>query len=104
MSNLRNVAVVGYAQAPFVPCNVHQTATDMLYPQIKRALAACGVDREAIDYQVAGSADYVDGRVFGFVGAIEVMGAWPPKQDLHLEMDAGFAAYEDGGAGDDAAA
>jgi len=93
MSNLRNVAVVGYAQAPFVPCNVHQTATDMLYPQIKRALAACGVDREAIDYQVAGSADYVDGRVFGFVGAIEVMGAWPPKQDLHLEMDAGFAAY-----------
>ena len=93
MSKLRNVAVVGYAQAPYVSCDVHHTSTEMLYPQIRRALAACGVEREAIDYQVAGSADYVDGRVFGFVAAVDVMGSWPPKQDLHLEMDAGFAAH-----------
>jgi acetyl-CoA acetyltransferase len=93
MTKLRNVAVVAYAQAPFVACDVHHTATEMLYPQIRRALAACGVEREAIDYQVAGSADYVDGRVFGFVAAVDVMGSWPPKQDLHLEMDAAFAAY-----------
>jgi len=93
MSKLRNVAVVAYSQAPFVPCDVHHTSTEMLYPEIRKALAACGVEREAIDYQVAGSADYVDGRVFGFVAAVDVMGSWPPKQDLHLEMDAGFAAH-----------
>lgn len=93
MSKLRNVAVVAYAQAPYVTVDVHHTSTEMLYPQIRRALADAGVEREAIDYQVAGSADYVDGRVFGFVAAVDVMGSWPPKQDLHLEMDAGFAAH-----------
>ncbi len=93
MSELRNVAVVGFAQAPIVACDAHRTATEMLYPQVKRALAECGVEREAIDYQTAGSADYIDGRPFGFVAALDVMGAWPPKQDSHLEMDAAFAAY-----------
>jgi len=93
MARLRNVAVVGFAQAPIVARDEHRIATEMLYPEIRRALAACGVERDAIDYQVAGSADYMDGRPFGFVTALDVMGAWPPRQDLHLEMDAAFAAY-----------
>ena len=58
-----------------------------------QALAECGVERDAIDYQIAGSADYIDGRPFGFVAALDVMGSWPPRQDLHLEMDAAFCAY-----------
>ena len=93
MSKLRNVAVVAYAQAPFIPCDVHRTSTEVLYPQVMRALAEAGVERDAIDYQVVGSADYCDGRVFGFVAAVDVLGSWPPKQDLHLEMDAAFAAH-----------
>jgi acetyl-CoA acetyltransferase len=91
--NLRNIAVVGFAQAPIVARDPHRTAQEMLYPQVVKALAACGVERGAIDYQVAGSSDYIDGRPFGFVTALDVMGAWPPVQDLHLEMDAAFAAY-----------
>jgi acetyl-CoA acetyltransferase len=90
---LRNVAVVGFAQAPIVACDEHHTAQEMLYSQVRQALAECGVERDAIDYQVAGSADYIDGRPFGFVAALDVMGSWPPRQDLHLEMDAAFAAY-----------
>ncbi len=93
MTKLRNVAVVGFAQAPIVARDEHRTAQEMLYPQVRRALAECGVERREIDYQVAGSADYIDGRPFGFVAALDVMGAWPPTQDLHLEMDAAFAAY-----------
>lgn len=93
MSNLRNIAVVGFAQAPIVARDPHHTAQEMLYPQVRRALADCGVERTDIDYQVAGSSDYIDGRPFGFVAALDVMGAWPPVQDLHLEMDAAFAAY-----------
>jgi len=93
MTKLRNVAVVGFAQAPIVARDEHHTAQEMLYPQVRRALADCGVERGEIDYQVAGSADYIDGRPFGFVSALDVMGAWPPSQDLHLEMDAAFAAY-----------
>jgi acetyl-CoA acetyltransferase len=93
MKNLRNVAVVGFAQQPVVSRDEHRTTHEMLYPTVRQALADCGVDRDAIEYQVAGSTDYMDGRPFGFVMALDVMGSWPPRQDLHLEMDAAFAAY-----------
>ncbi len=93
MTSLRNVAVVGFAQAPIVAHDAHRMATEMLYPVVRQALAQCGVERDAIDYQTAGSADYIDGRPFGFVAALDVMGTWPPRQDSHLEMDAAFAAY-----------
>lgn len=93
MTSLRNVAVVGFAQAPIVAHDPHLTAPEMLYPVVRAALAQCGVERDEIEYQTAGSADYIDGRPFGFVAALDVMGTWPPRQDSHLEMDAAFAAY-----------
>ena len=93
MTNLRNVAVVGFAQAPIVAHDAHRMAPEMLYPVVRDALAQCGVERDAIDYQSAGSADYIDGRPFGFVAALDAMGTWPPRQDSHLEMDAAFAAH-----------
>jgi acetyl-CoA acetyltransferase len=93
MTKLRNVAVVGFAQAPIVAHDAHRMAPEMLYPVVRDALAQCGVTRDDIDYQTAGSADYIDGRPFGFVAALDVMGTWPPRQDSHLEMDAAFAAH-----------
>jgi len=93
MSRLRNIAVVAFSQAPIVTRDEHRVASEILYPEVRSALDQCDVERAAIDYQVAGSADYIDGRPFGFVTALDVMGSWPAKQDLHLEMDAAFAAY-----------
>lgn len=93
MSPLRNVAVVSFAEAPLVACDEHHTAQELLYVQVRRALEAAGVARDDVDFQAAGSADYVDGKPFGFVQALDVMGSWPPRQDSHLEMDAAFAAY-----------
>jgi acetyl-CoA acetyltransferase len=93
VSTLRNVAVVGFAQAPIVARDEHRMATEMLYPVVRAALAQCSVGRADIDYQIAGSTDYMDGRPFGFVAALDVTGSWPAKQDLHLEMDAAFGAY-----------
>jgi acetyl-CoA acetyltransferase len=90
---LRNVAVVGFAQMPTVARDEHRMSTEMLYPVVREALAQVGVERDAIDYQVSASTDYADGRPFGFVAALDVMGSWPPRQDLHLEMDGSFAAY-----------
>jgi acetyl-CoA acetyltransferase len=92
-TKLRNVAVVGFAQLPTVARDEHRMATEMLYPVVREALAQVGVERDAIDYQVSASTDYMDGRPFGFVAALDVMGSWPPRQDLHLEMDGAFAAY-----------
>ena len=81
MAGLRNVAVVAFAQAPVVARDERRVATEILYPQVRRALADCGVERDAIDYQVAGSSDYIDGRPFGFVAALDVTGSWPAKQE-----------------------
>jgi acetyl-CoA acetyltransferase len=93
MSALRNVAIVGFSQSRIVACDEHRTAPEELYVQVTRALAECGVERSAIDYQIGGSSDFVDGRAFGFTQVLDVMGAWPPVQDSHVEMDAAFAAY-----------
>jgi acetyl-CoA acetyltransferase len=93
MNKLRNVAIVGFAQLPVVARDEHRTATEMLFPVVRQAIADCGATQADIDYQIAGSTDYMDGRPFGFVAALDAMGAWPPRQDLHLEMDASFCAY-----------
>src|SRR5438034_9861836 len=93
MSRIRNISVVAFSQAPIVARDEHRVASEILYPEVRSALDQCDVERAAIDYQVAGSTDYIDGRPFGFVTALDVMGSWPAKQDLHLEMDAAFAAY-----------
>ncbi len=93
MSKLRNVAIVGFAQAPIVADDPHRTAPEMLYPVVKQALKNANVERKDIDYQCAGSSDYIDGRAFSFSQLMEVMGAWPPGQDSHGEMDAIWAAH-----------
>ena len=90
---LRNVAVVAFAQEPLVAHDEHRTAQELLYLTARRALAEASVERDAFDLQLAGSADYVDGKPFGFVQSLDVTGSWPPRQDSHLEMDAAFAAY-----------
>lgn len=90
---LRNVAIVGFSQGRIVDCDPHRTAPEELYVQVTRALSDCGVERSQIDYQIGGSTDFIDGRAFGFTQVLDVMGAWPPVQDSHLEMDAAFAAY-----------
>ncbi len=93
MSSLRQVAVVGFALEPLVAHDAHRTAQELLYGAVRRTLADAGIERDAIDVQLAGSADYVDGKPFGFVQSLDVTGSWPPRQDSHLEMDAAFAAY-----------
>ena len=93
MSTLRNVAIVGFAQLPVVARDEHHVTTDMIYMAVRQALTNCGVEPGAIEYQISGSTDYTDGRPFGFAAALDAMGCWPPKQDLHLEMDAAFCVY-----------
>src|SRR5438046_8186858 len=93
MSRLRNIAVVAFSQAPIVARDEHRIASEILYPEVRSALDQCDVERAAIDYQVAGCTHSIAGRRCGLVTALDVMGSWPAKQDLHLEMDAAFAAY-----------
>jgi acetyl-CoA acetyltransferase len=89
------VAVVGFAQSP---CRVREDATtsgvEMLVPVFAEVLGATGLTRSDIGFWCSGSSDYLAGRAFSFVSAVDAIGAVPPTMESHVEMDAAWALYE----------
>jgi acetyl-CoA acetyltransferase len=57
-------------------------------------LDQAGLTIEDIGFTVSGSADYLLGRPFSFVSALDGVGAWPPICESHVEMDGAWALYE----------
>jgi acetyl-CoA acetyltransferase len=88
-------AVVGFAQSP---CRVREDATtsgvEMLVPIFAEALGGCGLTKSDIGFWCSGSSDYLAGRAFSFVSAVDAIGAVPPAMESHVEMDAAWALYE----------
>jgi acetyl-CoA acetyltransferase len=66
----------------------------MLAPTIADALAAARLDRRDVGFTVSASCDYLGGRPFSFVTALDAVGAWPPIRESHVEMDGAWALYE----------
>lgn len=89
----RDVAIVSFAQAPSSP-EVADTEAQMLFPVIEEAVARSGLTRRDIGFTCSGSADYLAGASFAFVGNLEAVGAWPPISESHVEMDGAWALYE----------
>ena len=89
----RDVAIVSFAQAP-ARASVQETETQMLYPVVTEAIERSGIPRREIGFTCSGSADYLAGAPFAFVGNLEATGAWPPISESHVEMDGAFALYE----------
>jgi acetyl-CoA acetyltransferase len=89
------VAVVGFAQAP---CRVREDVTtsgvEMLVPIFAEVLRATGLTKADIGFWCSGSSDYLAGRAFSFVQAVDAIGAVPPTMESHVEMDAAWALYE----------
>jgi acetyl-CoA acetyltransferase len=89
------VAVVGFAQSP---CRVRSDATtggvEMLVPIFADVFRATGLARSDIGFWCSGSSDYLAGRAFSFVQAVDAIGAVPPIMESHVEMDGAWALYE----------
>jgi acetyl-CoA acetyltransferase len=90
-----DVAVIGFAEAP----NVRRTdgttnGVEMLVPIFREVLDETGLDRTDIGFWCSGSSDYLAGRAFSFVSAVDAIGAFPPVMESHVEMDGAFALYE----------
>jgi acetyl-CoA acetyltransferase len=66
----------------------------MLMPVVRDALGAVGLTKRDVGFFVSGSSDYLQGAPFAFVHALDAIGAWPPIQESHVEMDGAFALYE----------
>jgi len=91
---MRDVAVVSFAQAPSVRADAERNEVEMLMPVIAEAVERSGIPRKEIGFTVSGSSDYLCGQAFSFVTALDAVGAWPPIQESHVEMDGAWALYE----------
>jgi acetyl-CoA acetyltransferase len=92
---MREVAIVSFAQTPQVR---HSDATtngvELLVPIFAEVLGALGLTKADIGFWCSGSSDYLAGRAFSFISAIDAIGPVPPINESHVEMDAAWALYE----------
>jgi acetyl-CoA acetyltransferase len=90
---MRDVAIVSFAQSP-ARTDVSETESQLLFPVVAGAIEQSGIPRKEIGFTCSGSADYLAGASFAFVGNLEATGAWPPISESHVEMDGAWALYE----------
>lgn len=88
------VAVIGHAQSPCPPDAGTTSGVEMLVPVFREVLAQARMSRQDVDFWCSGSSDYLAGRAFSFVSAVDAIGAYPPIVESHVEMDAAWALYE----------
>ena len=92
---MTDVAVVGFAQSPVVRHGQGTTSgVEMLVPIFAEVLESTGLAKGDIGFWCSGSSDYLAGRAFSFVSAVDAIGAFPPIMESHVEMDGAWALYE----------
>ena len=93
---MTDVAVIGFAQSPVERANDAATTNgvEMLVPIFAEVLQSTGLTKDDIGFWCSGSSDYLAGRAFSFVSAVDAIGAVPPVAESHVEMDAAWALYE----------
>ena len=91
---MRDVAVVGHAQRQTSRFDGSPTMVEMLVPIFSELYASTGLAKSDIGFWCSGSSDYLAGRSFSFVQSVDAIGALPPVNESHVEMDAAWALYE----------
>ncbi len=88
------IAIVSYAELPPRPSYAERGEVELVAPVITEALEAVGLTRRDIGFACSGSCDYLVGRPFSFVTAVDALCPWPPMRESHVEMDGAWALYE----------
>jgi acetyl-CoA acetyltransferase len=91
---MREVAVVGFAQRQMKEMDGSPTCVEILVPIFAELFEQTGWTKSDIGFWCSGSSDYLAGRSFSFVSAVDAIGALPPVNESHVEMDAAWALYE----------
>lgn len=91
---MRSVAVVGFAQRQMREFDGSPNCVELLVPILGELWEQTGWSKADIGFWCSGSSDYLAGRSFSFVTAIDALGAVPPISESHVEMDAAWALYE----------
>ncbi|QIK76665.1 thiolase domain-containing protein [Nocardioides piscis] len=91
---MRDVAVVGFAQRQMLEFDGSPTCVELLVPLFEECYAQTGWTRRDVGFWCSGSSDYLAGRSFSFVQAVDAIGVIPPVNESHVEMDLAWAMYE----------
>jgi acetyl-CoA acetyltransferase len=91
---MRDVAVVGFSQRQMKEFDGSPTCVELLVPIFADLFEQTGWTKDDIGFWCSGSSDYLAGRSFSFVSAVDAIGALPPVMESHVEMDAAWALYE----------
>lgn len=91
---MRDCAVVAFAQRQMREFDGSPTCVELLVPIFAECYEQTGFTRQDIGFWCSGSSDYLAGRSFSFVSAVDAIGALPPVNESHVEMDAAWALYE----------
>src|SRR5437588_4122929 len=93
--NVADIAVVGFAHAPHVRRTDGTTnGVEMLMLCFAELYEDLGITKSDIGFWCSGSSDYLAGRAFSFISAIDAIGPVPPINESHVEADAAWALYE----------
>ena len=90
---MREVAIVSFSQLPSADV-IHADEPELVQPVTSEAMRQVGLTQDDIGFTCSGSTDYLPGRPFSFVAAVDGLKAWPPIRESHVEMDGAFALYE----------
>ena len=91
---MRPVSIAGFAQLPQVLRDTSFDEAEQVQRVTAAARADAGLQRSDVGFTCSGSNDYVMGRPFSFVSALDGLGAWPPIRESHVETDGAWALYE----------
>ncbi|WP_370250680.1 thiolase domain-containing protein [Nocardioides sp.] len=91
---MRDVAVVGFAQRQMKDFDGSPTCVEMLVPLFAECYEQTGWTRADVGFWCSGSSDYLAGRSFSFVQAVDAIGVIPPVNESHVEMDLAWALFE----------
>lgn len=91
---MRDVAVVGFAQRQMKDFDGSPTCVELLVPLFAECYEQTGWTRRDVGFWCSGSSDYLAGRSFSFVQAVDAIGVIPPVNESHVEMDLAWAMYE----------
>mgnify|MGYP001426803932 CR=1 FL=1 len=89
----RDVAIVAYAHSAMDAVSA-QDEVELTQEVCRAVRQQAGLEQRAIGFTVSGSCDFISGRPFSFVSALDGVGAFPPIRESHVEMDGAFALYE----------
>lgn len=88
------IAIVSVAQLPSVRRERKSDEAELVQPVVTEAMAKIGLTQDDIGFTCSGSSDYLVGRPFSFVAAVDGLKTWPPIRESHVEMDGAYALFE----------